>query len=76
MSRVGGSEGRLPPDIIRPGANVSPLRLTAVWPAIPGVKIRPDVGVPHDTLGEKVVTCVRAPCAGLCWDEAAIREFF
>jgi fatty-acyl-CoA synthase len=40
----------------------------------PGVKIAVTVGVPHDTLGEMVVTCA-VPKERSVLDEAAIRDY-
>ena len=51
-------QGRLNDIIKTGGANVSPLEIDDVIREIPGVKIAQTVGVPHDTLGEIVVTCI------------------
>lgn len=67
-------EGRLNDIIKTGGANVSPLEVDGVLAAYPGVKVNRTVGVPHDTLGEMVVTCV-VPHEGVNLEEAAIREF-
>jgi fatty-acyl-CoA synthase len=67
-------EGRLTDIIKTGGANVSPLEIDGVLATCPGVKIGQTVGVPHDTLGEMVVTCV-VPHADVVLDEAGIREY-
>lgn len=67
-------EGRLTDIIKTGGANVSPIEIDGVLASYPGVKIGQTVGVPHDTLGEMVVSCV-VPHAQAALDEAAIREF-
>lgn len=51
-------EGRLNDIIKTGGANVSPLEIDACLRDCPGVKLCQTVGVPHDTLGELVVTAV------------------
>ncbi|MCI4592347.1 AMP-binding protein [Sphingobium sp. BYY-5] len=51
-------EGRLNDIIKTGGANVSPVEIDAVIKGCPGVKMTQTVGVPHDTLGELVVTCI------------------
>lgn len=51
-------EGRLNDIIKTGGANVSPLEIDAVLREYAGVKVAQTVGVPHDTLGEIVVSCV------------------
>jgi acyl-CoA synthetase (AMP-forming)/AMP-acid ligase II len=67
-------QGRLNDIIKTGGANVSPVEVDAVLATYPGVKIARTVGVPHETLGEMVVSCVTAhDGAGL--DEAQIRDF-
>lgn len=66
--------GRLNDIIKTGGANVSPMEIDAVISKCPGVKIVATVGVPHDTLGELVVSCiVREPGSSL--DEAAVKAF-
>jgi fatty-acyl-CoA synthase len=66
--------GRLNDIIKTGGANVSPQEVDQVIGKFPGVKIVATVGVPHDTLGELVVSCiVREPDSQL--DEAAVRAF-
>jgi len=67
-------QGRLNDIIKTGGANVSPLEISAVAMQCPGVKIAATVGVPHDTLGEMVVTCVVAE-EGARLDETAVRGF-
>jgi fatty-acyl-CoA synthase len=67
-------EGRLTEIIKTGGANVSPLEVDSVLAACPGVKIGKTVGIPHETLGEMVVSCVVAH-EGETLDEAAIRDF-
>ncbi|MEU5840352.1 class I adenylate-forming enzyme family protein [Rhodococcus sp. NPDC047139] len=53
-------EGRLTDIIKTGGANVSPLEVDEALIAHPGVKVARTVGVPHDTLGEVVVSCIVA----------------
>jgi fatty-acyl-CoA synthase len=67
-------EGRLTDIIKTGGANVSPLEIDAAAAEYAGVKIARTVGVPHNTLGEMVVTCV-VPHDGMTVDEAALRDF-
>jgi acyl-CoA synthetase (AMP-forming)/AMP-acid ligase II len=67
-------EGRLTDIIKTGGANVSPLEIDGVLAGYPGLRIGRTVGVPHDTLGEIVVTCV-VPHDGTTLEEAAIRDF-
>jgi fatty-acyl-CoA synthase len=67
-------EGRLNDIIKTGGANVSPAEVDRALAGHPGVKLSQTVGVPHETLGEMVVTCVVLQ-AGAALDEAAIREF-
>jgi fatty-acyl-CoA synthase len=52
--------GRLNDIIKTGGANVSPVEVDTLLRKMPGVKISQTVGVPHDTLGELVVTCIVA----------------
>ena len=67
-------EGRLNDIIKTGGANVSPVEIDSVIINCPGVKLTQTVGVPHESLGEMVVTCVvRQDGARL--DEAAVRDF-
>lgn len=51
-------EGRLSDTIKTGGANVSPTEIDAVLCKHPAVQSTFTVGVPHDTLGEIVVSCV------------------
>jgi len=51
-------KGRLNDIIKTGGANVSPLEIDEAIRALPGVKLSQTVGVPHETLGEMVVSCV------------------
>ena len=67
-------EGRLTDIIKTGGANVSPVEVDGVLTQCPGVKIAQTVGVPHDTLGEMVVSCI-VPHEGVALDEAAVRAF-
>jgi fatty-acyl-CoA synthase len=67
-------EGRLTDIIKTGGANVSPVEIDGVLAGYPGLRIGRTVGVPHDTLGEVVVSCV-VPHDGATLEEAAIREF-
>jgi len=67
-------EGRLNDIIKTGGANVSPIEIDTVLKAMPGVKVTQTVGVPHDTLGELVVTCI-VPHEGATLDEAGVRAF-
>jgi acyl-CoA synthetase (AMP-forming)/AMP-acid ligase II len=67
-------EGRLNDIIKTGGANVSPVEIDSVIKDCPGVKLSQTVGVPHDTLGELVVTCI-VPHEGAVLDEAAVRDF-
>jgi fatty-acyl-CoA synthase len=50
--------GRLNDIIKTGGANVSPVEVDTLLRTMPGVKISQTVGVPHDTLGELVVSCI------------------
>lgn len=67
-------EGRLNDIIKTGGANVSPIEIDTVLKAMPGVKVTQTVGVPHDTLGEVVVTCI-VPHEGATLDEVSVRSF-
>jgi acyl-CoA synthetase (AMP-forming)/AMP-acid ligase II len=67
-------EGRLNDIIKTGGANVSPIEIDTVLKAMPGVKVAQTVGVPHDTLGELVVTCI-VPHNGATLDEDGVRSF-
>jgi fatty-acyl-CoA synthase len=67
-------EGRLNDIIKTGGANVSPVEIDDVIRALPGVKFAQTVGVPHDTLGEIVVTCIVAH-EGVKLSEDEVRSF-
>jgi fatty-acyl-CoA synthase len=67
-------EGRLSDIIKTGGANVSPVEIDSVIKDCPGVKLNQTVGVPHETLGELVVTCV-VPHEGATLDEEMVRDF-
>jgi len=67
-------EGRLTEIIKTGGANVSPLEIDAVLPSCPGVRRAQTIGVPHDTLGEMVVSCI-VPHEGATLDEDGVRAF-
>jgi fatty-acyl-CoA synthase len=67
-------EGRLTDIIKTGGANVSPREIDELLATHPGVKLIQTVGVPHETLGEMVVSCV-VPHEGAVVEEAAIRDF-
>jgi fatty-acyl-CoA synthase len=67
-------QGRLTEVIKTGGANVSPLEVDAVLITFPGVKMGKTVGVPHETLGEMVVSCV-VPHEQSSLEESAIRAF-
>jgi fatty-acyl-CoA synthase len=67
-------EGRLNDIIKTGGANVSPVEIDSVVKDCPGVKVTQTVGVPHESLGELVVTCI-VPHEGAALDEAAVRNF-
>ena len=66
-------EGRLGDIIKSGGANVSPLEIDAVLVEIEGVKVCQTVGVPHDMLGEMIVSCV-VPLAGRELNENKLRD--
>jgi fatty-acyl-CoA synthase len=67
-------EGRLNDIIKTGGANVSPLEIDSIIKDCPGVKVTQTVGVPHETLGELVVSCV-VPHEGATLDEDTVRNF-
>jgi len=67
-------EGRLTDIIKTGGAKVSPREIDAVLATYPGVGRTQTVGVPHETLGEMVVSCV-VPHEGAVIEETAIRDF-
>jgi fatty-acyl-CoA synthase len=67
-------EGRLTDMIKTGGANVSPREIDSVLMEYPGVKLSRTVGVPHESLGEMVVTCI-VPHDGTALEETSIRSF-
>ncbi|WP_417621291.1 class I adenylate-forming enzyme family protein [Parasphingorhabdus sp.] len=67
-------EGRLNDIIKTGGANVSPLEIDAVLKKNSGIKAVQTVGIPHDTLGEIVVTCI-VPHEGAKLDQSAVQSF-
>jgi acyl-CoA synthetase (AMP-forming)/AMP-acid ligase II len=67
-------EGRLTDMIKTGGANVSPREIDGVLMEYPGVKLSRTVGVPHESLGEMVVTCI-VPHDGTALEETSIRSF-
>jgi fatty-acyl-CoA synthase len=66
-------EGRLNDIIKTGGANVSPIEVDDLLRTLPGVKVAMTVGVPHETLGEIVVSCV-VPHVGVALSEPQIRD--
>ncbi|KUI40943.1 AMP-dependent synthetase [Mycobacterium sp. GA-1199] len=67
-------EGRLTDIIKTGGANVSPREVDEAVMQHSGVKVAQTVGVPHDALGEVVVSCV-VPHDGVTLDADEIRSF-
>jgi len=67
-------EGRLNDIIKTGGANVSPLEIDETIRKCPGVKLCQTVGIPHDTLGELVVTAI-VQHAGQTLDQEGVRAF-
>jgi acyl-CoA synthetase (AMP-forming)/AMP-acid ligase II len=67
-------EGRLTDMIKTGGANVAPLEVDAVLATMAGVKRVQTVGVPHDTLGEAVVSCI-VTHEGASLTEDEVRDF-
>jgi fatty-acyl-CoA synthase len=67
-------EGRLNDIIKTGGANVSPVEIDSIIKDCPGVKVTQTVGVPHETLGEMVVSCV-VTHEGAMLDEDTVRNF-
>jgi fatty-acyl-CoA synthase len=67
-------EGRLTDIIKTGGANVSPLEVDEALAGYPGIKMVRTIGVPHETLGEIVVTCV-VPHEGASPEAGEIRAF-
>jgi fatty-acyl-CoA synthase len=51
-------QGRINDIIKTGGANVSPVEVDWALGSCPGVKVCKTVGVPHETLGEMVVSCI------------------
>jgi fatty-acyl-CoA synthase len=66
--------GRLNDIIKTGGANVSPVEVDTLIRTMPGVKISQTVGVPHDTLGELVVSCI-VPHDGVTLSEEGVKAF-
>ena len=66
--------GRLTDVVKTGGANVSPREVDALLAQHPAVKRTQTLGIPHDTLGEMVVSCI-VPHEGATVDEREIREF-
>ncbi|MEO3758016.1 class I adenylate-forming enzyme family protein [Mycobacterium sp. B14F4] len=67
-------EGRLTDIIKTGGANVSPREVDETLNQYAGVKVTQTVGVPHETLGEIVVSCV-VPHEGVSLNAEEIRTF-
>jgi fatty-acyl-CoA synthase len=67
-------EGRLTDIIKTGGANVSPREIDDLLATHPAVKRTQTVGVPHETLGEMVVSCI-VRHEGSVVEEAAIQAF-
>jgi fatty-acyl-CoA synthase len=67
-------QGRMNDIIKTGGANVSPVEVDTELAGCPGVKHSVTVGVPHETLGELVVTCVLTE-EGKHLTETTVREF-
>ncbi|MET0251067.1 MAG: AMP-binding protein [Novosphingobium sp.] len=67
-------EGRLNDIIKTGGANVSPIEIDSIIKDHPAIKVVQTVGVPHETLGELVVTCIVAH-DGATLDEDTVRSF-
>lgn len=67
-------EGRLNDIIKTGGANVSPVEVDIRLLQHPSVKLSQTVGVPHETLGELVVSCLVLH-DGEALDEAAVQTF-
>ena len=67
-------EGRLNDIIKTGGANVSPVEVDSRLMQHPGVKLAQTVGVPHDTLGEIVVSCIVLH-DGILVEAEALRSF-
>lgn len=67
-------EGRLNDIIKTGGANVSPVEVDSVLNKMPGIKVGHVVGMPHDTLGEIVVSCI-VTNEGVSLDEEDIKAY-
>jgi fatty-acyl-CoA synthase len=67
-------EGRLTDIIKTGGANVSPVEVDSALVLCPGVKAAATVGVPHESLGEIVVSCI-VPHGGIRLDQDGVRDF-
>jgi fatty-acyl-CoA synthase len=67
-------QGRLTDIIKTGGANVSPREVDEVLIEHPGVQVAQTVGVPHQTLGEVVVSCV-VPHDGVTLDAEQLLAF-
>jgi fatty-acyl-CoA synthase len=67
-------KGRLNDIIKTGGANVSPAEIDSVIQHAPGVKLSQTVGIPHDTLGEIVVSCIVLH-EGQSSDQTSIQAF-
>ena len=67
-------DGRLTDIIKTGGANVSPVEVDGVLVTCPGVKAAATVGIPHETLGEVVVSCI-VPHDGVDLDQSVLRDF-
>ncbi len=66
-------QGRINDIIKTGGANVSPVEVDWVLGSCPGVKVCKTVGVPHDTLGEMVVSCIVREAGRELSEDAVIR---
>jgi fatty-acyl-CoA synthase len=67
-------QGRINDIIKTGGANVSPVEIDWALASCPGIKVCKTTGVPHETLGEMVVTLV-APEAGKALAEGDVIAF-
>ena len=67
-------EGRLNDIIKTGGANEFPNEIDGVLSRYPGIKVARTVGVPHETLGEMVVSCV-VPNDSARLDADAVQAF-
>lgn len=67
-------QGRINDIVKTGGANVSPVEVDWALASCPGIKVCKTTGVPHDTLGEMVVTLV-APQEGQALTEAEVIGF-